>query len=281
MEYSNPEIPEGINYSKTHPLKEFVLLTVGVLGLLLLIFATLAFFADKLAHHIPFAMEKDIDAFVMEDSGTHTAMRAYLQQLADRIAQTQDLEAGMTIKVHYVDSDVVNAYATLGGNVVMFRGLLTKLSHENALAMVMAHEIAHVKHRHPIRSLGKGIVIGVAISLIDSSMGDAMIQQMVGTTGMVTVLKYSRAHENEADDTALASLMQLYGHVTGAEELFRYIQAQSKDDLDFQPEFLTTHPGVQTRIAKIQAMAAAQGPQSLQALPEEFRQWLKPDKEPE
>ena len=281
MEYSNPEIPEGINYSQTHPLKEFVILTAGVLGLLLLIFAGLAFFADKFAHHIPFAMEKDIDTFAITDSGSNTAISAYLQQLADRIAQTQDLEEGMTIKVHYVDSDVVNAYATLGGNVIMFRGLLAKMSHENALAMVLAHEIAHVKHRHPIRSLGKGIVIGLAISLIDSSMGDAIIGQVVGTTGMVTVLKYSREHESEADDTALASLMQIYGHVHGAEELFHYIQEQHKNDIDFQPEFLTTHPGVERRIAKIQAMAATQNKLSMQPLPMEFENWLNLSKEAE
>ena len=279
MEYSNPEIPEGINYSKTHPLKEFVILTAGVLGLLLLIFASLAFFADKLAHHIPFAMEKDIDTVAITDSGSNTAMSTYLQQLADRIAQTQDLEEGMSIKVHYVDSDVVNAYATLGGNVIVFRGLLAKMSHENALAMVLAHEIAHIKHRHPIRSLGKGIVIGLAISLIDSSMGDAIIGQVVGTTGMATVLKYSREHESEADDTALASLMQMYGHVHGAEELFRYIQEQHKSDINFQPEFLTTHPDVQRRIAKIQAMAATQDQRNLQPLPKEFEQWLKHGKE--
>lgn len=274
MEYSNPEIPEGINYSKTHPLKEFVLLTGGVLGLLLVIFALLAFFADKLAHHIPFSMEKDIDSFVISDADKNADVSAYLQQLADRIAQTQALEEGMVIKVHYVDSDVVNAYATLGGNVIFFRGLLEKMSHENALAMVMAHEIAHVKHRHPIRSLGKGIVIGMAISLVNSSMGDAMIGDIVGNTGMVTILKYSRDHENEADDTALASLTQLYGHVNGADELFKYIHDRSHSEISYQPEFLTTHPDIARRIAKIEAMSLARQP-VLQPLPVEFKQWLK------
>ena len=274
MEYSNPEIPEGINYSKTHPLKEFVLLTAGVLGVLLVIFATLAFFADKLAHHIPFSMEKDIDTFVMSDVKKNTAVTAYLQQLADRIVLTQDLEEGMVIKVHYVDSDVVNAYATLGGNVIFFRGLLQKMSHENALVMVMAHEIAHVKHRHPIRSLGKGLVIGMAISLVNSSMGDAMIGDVVGNTGMVTILKYSRSHENEADDTALASLLQLYGHVNGADELFRHIHDKSQSEISYQPEFLTTHPDVAGRIAKIEAMSLPSQP-ALQSLPAGFSQWLK------
>ena len=275
MDYSNPEIPEGINYSQTHPLKEFVLLMAGVLGTLLVIFAALAFFADRLAHHIPFSVEKDIETFVVSGSGQNASMTAYLQQLADRIAITQELEEGMEIRVHYVDDDVVNAYATLGGNVIFFRGLLEKMPHENALAMIMAHEIAHIKHRHPIRSLGKGIVIGVAVSLIDSSMGDAIVSDIVGNTGMLTMLKYSRTHENEADDTALASLNQLYGHVHGADELFKYISETSKGDFDFRPEFLTTHPDVEKRIAKIQVQASAQPQQDMQPLPPEYSNWLQ------
>jgi len=275
MDYSNPEIPEGINYSKTHPLKEFLLLTTGVLASVIPIFVALAFFADRLVQYIPFAMEKDIDIFVMEDNNQHPQMITYLQQLADQVAQTQGLEKDMQITVHYVDSDVVNAYATLGGNVVFFRGLLEKMSNENALAMIMAHEIAHVKHRHPIRSLSKGVVIGIALSLVNRSMSDAIIGEVMGNTGSLTLLKYSRNQETEADETALASLNQMYAHVHGADALFKYLQQQGEKVLGYQPEFLTTHPDVEKRIARIKTISATQQQSDLKPLPADYKTWLE------
>jgi len=44
MEYSNPKIPEGINTTVENPLKEFFILSIGVLGT----FSTLAVFLWKL-----------------------------------------------------------------------------------------------------------------------------------------------------------------------------------------------------------------------------------------
>ena len=64
--------------------------------------------------------------------------------------------------MHYDASDTVNAFATLGGHVVIYRGLLEKLPNENVVAMVVAHEIAHIKHRDPVAALGRGVAITLA-----------------------------------------------------------------------------------------------------------------------
>ena len=64
MDYSNPDIPEGINYSKTHPLKEFVLLTTGVFGVLLIAVLLLGVFADHFAQYIPYRVEKNFHILV-------------------------------------------------------------------------------------------------------------------------------------------------------------------------------------------------------------------------
>lgn len=273
MEYSNPQIPEGINYSKTHPFREFLLLSGGVFGVLLLITLILAFFADKLAVYIPFSAEKDIDIFVFESSDKHPQLSDYLQQLADRIAATQELPPEMKIKVHYDTGDTVNAYATLGGNIVLFKGLLQRLKHENALAMVMAHEIAHIKFRHPIRGMSKGIIIGVALSLINSSLGDSVVESFLGNTAMVGILKYTRDQETEADIEAMRSMRALYGHLYGAADLFKILA--KVDSSGFQPEFLRTHPHIADRIKRIeQGFKEDSGSQSYTELPENFTNWL-------
>ena len=45
MDYSNPEIPEGINTSKQHPLKDFFILSIGVLGSIAIFVFLLGLFA--------------------------------------------------------------------------------------------------------------------------------------------------------------------------------------------------------------------------------------------
>ena len=277
MDYSNPDLPEGINYSKTHPLKEFAILTAGVFGVLIIAVVVLGLLADHFAQYIPYRVETKFRILVPDHDDGPAPLNDYLNTLAKRIAVAEQLPPGMNITVHYVDSDTVNAYATLGGHIVLFRGLLEKLQHENALAMVMAHEIAHVKYRHVIRSLGSGLVIGIALSMLNTSLGNTVVSGMIDQTSQVGMLKFSRTHEQQADDTALDSLQQQYGHIGGAEELFAAIKAEEK--LDFVPVFLRTHPDTDARITHIRQLRQQRGQRqlTLTPLPAEFMTWLHSD----
>ena len=53
----HPEIPEGINVSKTHPLADFGLMLVGAIGLVLAIILAAQLLAGYLVRYIPFEME--------------------------------------------------------------------------------------------------------------------------------------------------------------------------------------------------------------------------------
>jgi len=276
MQYSNPQIPEGINTSTEHPLKEFVLLTGGVLAVVVVVVLLLGYFADTFSNRIPFKFEQSLanDRFNKETSAPQ--MEAYLNQLAGKLAAAQKLPGDMNITVHYVDEDRVNAFATLGGNVIMFRGLLEKLPNENALAMVLAHEIAHINHRDPIRSIGRGVVIGLALSMVSATLGNAVTDQVLSGGGMLTVLHYSRDQESAADEMALEALRAHYGHVNGATDLFEILEA-AHAGLP-QAEFFSSHPLTQKRIERIREVAAtlrtAKAPE-LQPLPPDFAAWMK------
>ena len=283
MKYSNPEIPEGINTSTQHPLKEFCLLVGGVLGVVLAVIVVLTLLADRLAVYIPFELEAQLATRVTDefpaDEVEPLPIERYLNGLAERIAAEQALPPEMQITVHYVDDDLVNAFATLGGHLFMFRGLLEKLPHENAVAMVLAHEIAHIKHRHPIRSMGRGIIFGLAISMISSTLGNAMTDRVLANTGGLTVLKFSRDQEREADQTALHALYRLYGHVDGADRLFKVLEQAHEGESLQTPEFFSTHPLSERRIDNIhtfQAEHPARADAAIVALPGLFSTWLIP-----
>lgn len=274
MDYSNPDIPEGINYSKTHPLKEFAILTTGVIGVLFAIVLVLGFFADHFAQYIPYSVEKKFRIMVPGQNDGPKPLNAYLKELTQRVATAEDLPPGMDITVHYVDSDIVNAYATLGGHIILYRGLLEKLHHENALAMVIAHEIAHEKYRHVIRSMGSGLVVGLALSMVSTSLGNSVVSSVIEQTGQVGMLKFSRSHEQQADDAGLAALQKLYGHIGGAEEVFAAIKAEEKNG--YVPQFLSTHPDIGNRIQHIRELRQQWGQKqpALTPLPARFMSWL-------
>lgn len=253
-------MPEGINADPEHPLKELAWLGGGLLLLVVLVVAVMSFAAQGLARHIPFAYEQSITADFaadMEDDDGET--QAWLQALADDLAAGMDLPEGMSIHVHYVDDDLVNAFATLGGHVVVFRGLLDATPNENALAMVLAHEIAHVRHRDPIVALGRGVLVATALAAVTGVSGNDVASRVLGDAGLMTSLHFSRKQESAADDAALEALARHYGHVAGATLIFEHFLADEKEAGFHIPELFATHPASQRRIDRIHGHARDRG----------------------
>lgn len=249
MKYSNPLPKEGINTTATHPLKELLLLTSGLLLFIIVGILILGLLADKLAQYVPYEAEVAISQSITSSWDEQEGeVQAYLQGLANKLSAAQHLPEDMPITIHYVDNETVNAMATLGGHVIMFNGLLSKLNSENALAMVLAHEIAHIQHRHPIQTLSRGAVISIALNALGLSTGDARV---INNASLLTALTFSRHQEQGADFTALRSLENYYGHVNGATDLFEaLIQEEAKTSAP-RIAFFSSHPLSEARITNI------------------------------
>lgn len=257
MEYQNPQLPEN-NVTKEHPLKEFSTLLIGTLVLVIVLSITLSVAGSWLAGFIPFSAEKKVadlyDVSVHSDNDKYPEIAAYLQELADKISKAQNLPEDMKITVHYMDSPTMNAFATLGGNVFMFRGLLEKIPNENTLVTLLGHEIAHIKYRHPIRSFGGGISVAIAMTTIGSSADTSIL----GDAGLLSTLQFNRNMETQSDLEAMHNLHAIYGHLNGGAELFR-IFSESRDDESGNKRleaFMSTHPLDEKRITSFSEIAS-------------------------
>jgi len=259
--YENPQIPEGINVSPAHPLKEFGLLLGGISALAVIAVLALAVAAGYLVQFIPFAQEQALASSINADrlKQSHSAedrrREEYLQSLGKRLSAAMDLPEGMRITVHYSSDSTVNAMATLGGNIIVFQGLIDTVDSENALAMVLAHEIAHIHHRHPIIAMGRGFTIMLALSAL-SGVGDGLMQQWIGSMGILPVLAFNREQEEVADADALQALLRVYGHATGATAFFEHVAHRS--GLPEPPAILNTHPDTEVRLARIRRFEQTQ-----------------------
>jgi beta-barrel assembly-enhancing protease len=123
--------------------------------------------------------------------------------------------------------------------------------------MVMAHEIAHLKLRHATAALGRGVAVGVLLSMVSTELGRNAAGAVLGQAGTITTLSFNREQEREADEIALRVLAQEYGHVGGAADLFAVmLNLQQRAATVPQVEFLQTHPLTASRMAAIEAWAA-------------------------
>jgi predicted Zn-dependent protease len=258
----NPVFPEEINNPGTNPFSEFLVLLAAV-GLLLagtVIVISIAF--EKVAHYIPYSWEPDIMGSFETDE-EYAEVQKYLQKLAEEIAIDLDLPEEMKVNVHVIDGPP-NAFATLGGNMMVTTGLLRVVQSENGLAMVVGHELMHLKNRDAIASFGSSILVSIAISSVFGSNSSASFLGNKGT--VVTMMGFSRDMESEADAGASQGLLSRYGHTGGGTEFFDYIMSHH-DEPEWELLF-RTHPLSEDRVDAIQEASKFSSSTSLAPLPE-------------
>ena len=272
--YENPPVNHEVNVSGHSPLREFLSLSLWLALAVVTLVVAIFFGMRLLAPLVPFSWERRMADPVVAQFTTDSPeepvgrqRQQWLQALADRLSPALAVPEGMQITVHWLPSRVPNAFATLGGHVFIHQGLIDQVNSENALAMVMAHEIAHVRHRDPIVALGGGVAVALSVGVL-----------MGGTTTVsgdaaqaVSQLHFSRRQELAADQAALNALRTTYGHLGDAEAFFQKMLCAGEAD-GMTPEFLRTHPDTKARVDAIVAareagMPAAQTEQVLLSLP--------------
>ena len=256
-EYENAPVNHDVNVSPHSPLREFLSLSIWLAVAMVLLVALIYGGARLVAPLVPFSWERRMaDPVVAQfkqaprNPALAQQRQQWLQGLADRLAPALVLSPRMPITVHWLPSEVPNAFATLGGHVFIHQGLIEQLDSENALAMVMAHEIAHVRHRDPIVALGGGMAVALSAGVLlgtTTVSGDA--------AQVVSQLHFSRRQERAADEAALTALRTTYGHLGDAEAFFQKMLCTTNAD-GLTPTFLRTHPDTR---ARVDAIVAARG----------------------
>lgn len=155
-----------------------------------------------------------------------------------------------------VDNPQVNAWCMPGGKVVFYTGIFTIADNEDALATVMGHEIAHAVAEHGNERMSQGLLTqlgGIALAkAIESKPAEtqALFMTAFGLGAQVGVLlPYSRLHENEADYLGLIFMAMAGYNPEKAVDFWQKMAEKNKGQAP--PEFLSTHPSDETRIANL------------------------------
>ncbi|WP_291871227.1 M48 family metallopeptidase [Maribacter sp.] len=157
-----------------------------------------------------------------------------------------------------VDDKTVNAWCMPGGKIVFYTGILPITQSERGIAVVMGHEVAHALADHGAQRMSAGMVqqgLAVAgnIAIKDEKARGAFNQYYGVGSNILGMLPFSRSHETEADRIGL-QIMAIAGYdPTEAADLWRRMKANSGGQAP--PEFMSTHPSNDTRIANLTAWA--------------------------
>lgn len=178
-----------------------------------------------------------------------------VERVGRRIAQSAEREfhVGYPWEFSVIDDDKeVNAFALPGGKVAVYTGILPVAQDDAGLATVMAHEVAHAIARHGAERMSTGLLakLGGEILSAGSSSPEA-VQAAYGLgANLGVLLPFDRRQESEADHIGLI-LMAKAGYDPRTAVTFWQRMAKIGSEKGQPPEFLSTHPADERRIARI------------------------------
>lgn len=174
---------------------------------------------------------------------------------------------GMTWRLRVVQGRTPNATALPGGQIMVTTGMLQLVETPEELAGVLAHELAHVTHRHGLQQMVAGLGPLMAIQL---ALGDQqrLLADMLSGSAALAALSFSRNQEREADAAAFAflagagvdprGLQQLFLRMEendrAAEAVFRRATAGEGGGTARESDVFGTHPLTTERITNMEAL---------------------------
>jgi predicted Zn-dependent protease len=156
------------------------------------------------------------------------------------------------------DPETVNAFAVPGGKVACYTGIFGPARDEAGLAVVLGHEVAHALARHPAERMSQemllqlgGVGLGVALGR-NPAMANQVLQAYGILGGVGVALPFSRSQETEADRIGLILMAKAGYDPRVAIELWERME-KKEGGKGAPPEFLSTHPGYETRVQQIRS----------------------------
>lgn len=197
-------------------------------------------------------------------------VQEYVEQLIYRLASYSALQ-DPDLAIVVVNHRDINAFAVPGGVIGLNAGLILNAEYEDEVSAVLAHEIAHVSQKHFIRRYAdsqrsnRAMMAALLASLALAVAGntDAGIAGIMATqaAAIQQQLAYSRHHEREADRIGMQTLVNAGYDPQAMPRFFERLQ-RSRQFAASAPEFLSTHPINEERIADSRGRANKLTPQT-------------------
>lgn len=156
-------------------------------------------------------------------------------------------------QINVETSDQLNAYCMPGGKIMVYSGLVKKLSlTDDELAAVIGHEMAHALREHSRERVSRAYAQQLALSGIAAvaGLGQGAVDLVSAVSDVTFQLPHSREQEAEADIIGLELMARAGYDPNAAPRVWRKMATVQSGGSS--PEFLSTHPSGPSRIADLE-----------------------------
>ena len=167
--------------------------------------------------------------------------------------------AASSINVHVVENNEINAFAMPGRHLVVHTGLIDFADHEDEIAGVIAHEIAHIESGHVVKKLGKEIGLSILMNLSLGDIGGEVVRNALST---ITSTAYDRSLEKEADLKAVDYMIAAKMNPTYLASFLEKLDKQSQTPEVLQ--WVSTHPDSKERVSYINQKVKSISPKAVE-----------------
>lgn len=156
------------------------------------------------------------------------------------------------------EDKTANAFALPGGKIAVYTGIFPIAKTEAGLAAVMGHEVVHALARHGAERMSQNMVTQVGLQAANVALGVSGTNPLLGQAAMAALgagaqvgvlLPFSRKHESEADYIGI--LLAADAGYNPQESVHLWERMEQMSGGGGPSEFLSTHPGHETRIQQL------------------------------
>lgn len=182
-------------------------------------------------------------------------VRAIAGRLIPHTAAFRRDAPGWAWEVHVIQDNQLNAWAMPGGKMAIYSGLIDRLKlSDDELAAIMGHEIAHSLREHARERISQQMATQIGVGVAGALLGLGQVsQELAGMVAHVTfTLPHSRTHEIEADRIGVELAARAGYNPHAAVSVWQKMTQASGGG---GPQFLSTHPAPENRMADLKVYA--------------------------
>jgi predicted Zn-dependent protease len=195
------------------------------------------------------------------------SLNAYVNRVGNVLARASDFpETFKGYRFVVLESPIINAMAAPSGFIFVTRGFLKLLPNEDALAAVLAHEIAHVVKRHGVNAISNANLFGAlaevgkqginiaaseAIGARGVDLGpitNVFSESVTGVADKLLTNGFDRKQEYQADEYAVTLLQRVGYDPKAVGTVLTILQGQKGTE----GGWFETHPDPADRLEEVE-----------------------------
>jgi len=246
---------DNINITEANPLKDLFQVIINLVLLIVSLYFFIYIISGavliSLSPERQIAVEKFISPKICEKTELLTdkeiqkinAVKARILEVDKKFPKTSNLE------INVIKENQLNALCYPNGNIYITSELYKYLDTDEKLTFVIAHEMAHYRHKDHLLNLRRNIsnsIVLIVLAVANPNSND--INHLVESGLNITDLKYSRRAEANADKYAVNIMNIVYENAKAGVEVMNILKDKNRFDI----EFLSSHPNLENRIKYIE-----------------------------